>query len=122
MSAQTQIKTIAPILPVSDLQTSLRFYAAMGFLGDAWDDQYAMILRGESGIHLRLETTPLKENNPSGAYFYVETGIGDLYAEFLANHVPFCSPLAIREWKMNEFQVSDPDGNLLRFGEPLSKT
>jgi len=121
MSAQTQIKSTAPIFPVSDLQTSLRFYAAMGFLGNAWDDQYAMILRGESGIHLRLENTPLKENNPSGAYFYVETGIGDLYAEFLANHVPFCSPLAIREWKMNEFQVSDPDGNLLRFGEPLSK-
>ncbi len=120
MPTPAQIKSIAPIFPVSDLKASLLFYAAMGFGGDDDADYYAILHRGPASIHLRIETTPLKENNPAGAYFYVEAGIADLHAEFLANKVPVISPLAIREWKMNEFQVGDPDGNLLRFGGPLT--
>jgi hypothetical protein len=56
----------------------------------------------------------------SGVYFYLaDRAAAALGAEFRAAGIPILSPLAPREWHMNEFILSDPDGNLLRFGEDI---
>ena len=114
--------SIAPIFPVRDLQASIRFYNAMGFKGEAWEDgtNYAMLSRDGANLHLGRSDMLVAGQNAYGAYFYLLHGTAaTLQAEFLSAGVPILSPLAIREWKMNEFVISDPDGNLLRFGEPL---
>jgi catechol 2,3-dioxygenase-like lactoylglutathione lyase family enzyme len=113
------ITSTAPILPVSDMERAVRFYQSLGFQSRDYDATYVFLTRGSHDIHLRKAPDLIEGKNPSGIYFYLETGAADLEAEFRAAGVSILSPLSPREWKMNEFMVSDPDGNLLRFGERL---
>jgi catechol 2,3-dioxygenase-like lactoylglutathione lyase family enzyme len=118
------ISRIVPILPVSDLSRAMTYYRSLGFSAEPYEDGdgYAFLTRDKLEIHLRTASDLIEGQNPSGVYFYLAHGnAAALEAEFRAAHVPILSPLAPREWKMNEFVLSDPDGNLLRFGEDLTK-
>lgn len=117
------IARMAPILPVSDLEHAMAYYRRLGFSAEPYQngDEYAFLTRDQLEIHLRTASDLIEGRNPSGVYFYLACGkAAPLEAEFRAAHVPILSPLAPREWQMNEFVLSDPDGNLLRFGEDLS--
>jgi catechol 2,3-dioxygenase-like lactoylglutathione lyase family enzyme len=122
MAKQT-IARIVPILPVNNLARAMDFYRLLGFSAHAWrdGDSYAFLTRDQLDIHLRTAPDLIEGQNPSGAYFYLADGTAAaLEAEFRAAGVKILSPLAPREWNMNEFVLSDPDGNLLRFGEDIS--
>jgi catechol 2,3-dioxygenase-like lactoylglutathione lyase family enzyme len=121
MPAQS-IARIVPILPVNNLARAMDFYRLLGFSAHAWQDgdSYAFLTRDQLDIHLRTAPDLIEGQNPSGVYFYLADNTASaLEAGFRAAGVKILSPLAPREWKMNEFVVSDPDGNLLRFGEHL---
>jgi catechol 2,3-dioxygenase-like lactoylglutathione lyase family enzyme len=121
MPAQS-IARIVPILPAKNLARAMDFYRLLGFSAHAWrdGDSYAFLTRDQLDIHLRTAPDLIEGQNPSGVYFYLADGTAAaLEAEFRAAGVKILSPLAPREWKMNEFVLSDPDGNLLRFGEHL---
>jgi catechol 2,3-dioxygenase-like lactoylglutathione lyase family enzyme len=121
MPSQT-IARIVPILPVKNLAQAMDFYRLLGFSAHAWQDgdSYAFLTRDQLDIHLRTSPDLIEGQNPSGVYFYlVDNSAAALEAEFRAAGVNILSPLAPREWKMNEFVLSDPDGNLLRFGEDI---
>jgi len=121
--ADRPIQRIVPILPVGDLARSIAYYCRLGFAAEPYDNggEYAFLTRDSLEIHLRTARDLIEGQNPSGVYFYLKPGsAAALEAEFRDAGVPILSPLAIREWKMNEFVLSDPDGNLLRFGENLS--
>lgn len=121
MKNQT-IARIVPILPVTDLDRSMSYYRRLGFTAAPPEDgdEYAFLTRDQIEIHLRTESDLIEGQNPSGVYFHLACGkAAQLQAEFRAAHVPILSPLAPRDWQMNEFVLSDPDGNLLRFGEDL---
>jgi hypothetical protein len=121
MKKQT-IARIVPILPVSDLEHSMAYYQRLGFSAQPYEngDEYAFLTRDRLEIHLRTAADLIEGQNPSGVYFYLASGkAAPLEAEFRAARIPILSPLAPRDWKMNEFVLSDPDGNLLRFGEDL---
>jgi len=116
------IARIVPILPVKNLAQAMDFYRLLGFSAHAWrdGDSYAFLTRDQLDIHLRAAPDLIEGQNPSGIYFYLADGnAAALEAEFRAAGVEILSPLAPREWKMNEFVLSDPDGNLLRFGEDV---
>jgi hypothetical protein len=118
------IARIVPILPVSDLERAMSYYRRLGFSADPHEDgdECAFLTRDRLEIHLRTESDLIEGQNPSGVYFYLAHGNATaLEAEFRAARVPILSPLAPRESQMNEFVLSDPDGNLLRFGEDLAK-
>lgn len=111
------------ILPVKDMGTAIDFYKSLGFSAERYQngDGYAFLDRGGFELHLNRIETLVREHNPCGVYFYLERGTSAaLESEFRAAGVRLLSPLAPREWKMNEFVLEDPDGNLLRFGEPLN--
>ena len=117
------IARIVPILPVHNLQRAMDFYLRLGFSAEPYQnaDFYAFLTRDTMEIHLRKAPDLIANHNPSGVYFYLTPGTAAaLEAEFRAAGVEILSPLEPREWKMNEFMLSDPDGNLLRFGEALS--
>jgi catechol 2,3-dioxygenase-like lactoylglutathione lyase family enzyme len=121
MPAQT-IARIVPILPVKNLARAMDFYRLLGFSAHAWrdGDSYAFLTRDQLDIHLRTAPDLIEGQNPSGVYFYLaDNTAAALETEFRAAGVKILSPLAPREWKMNEFVLSDADGNLLRFGEDL---
>ncbi len=98
------------------------YYRLLGFTAQAYQngDGYAFLDRDGLQIHLTTSEFLIENRNPCGVYFYLNQGTASaLEAEFRAAGVSMLSPLAPREWKMNEFVLSDPDGNLLRFGEDL---
>jgi catechol 2,3-dioxygenase-like lactoylglutathione lyase family enzyme len=118
----TPILRIVPILPVHNLTRALDFYRQLGFSADRWQDgdSYAFIKRDSLEIQLRTASDLIEDQNPCGVYFYLVDDTAEaVEAEFRAAGVKILSPLAPREWKMHEFVLSDPDGNLLRFGESV---
>jgi catechol 2,3-dioxygenase-like lactoylglutathione lyase family enzyme len=121
MPAQS-IARIVPVLPVRNLARAMDFYRLLGFSAHAWQDGdgYAFLTRDGLDIHLSQSDMLIDNQNPSGVYFYLANAAVTLEAEFRAAGIKILSPLAPREWKMNEFVLSDPDGNLLRFGEDIS--
>jgi hypothetical protein len=117
---ENSILRFVPILPVRDLTRAIGYYRLLGFSAQRYQDGdgYAFLKREGHEIHLRTATDLIENQNPTGVYFYLAAGsAAALEAEFRAVGVPILSPLAPREWYMNEFVLSDPDGNLLRFGE-----
>lgn len=121
--ADNSILRAIPILAVKDLTRSIEFYRRLGFSGKRYrdGDGYAFLSRGRFELHLSQSDMLVDRRNPgNGVYFYLARGsAASLEAEFRAAGSPILSPLAPREWKMNEFVLADPDGNLLRFGEEL---
>ena len=117
------IALIVPILPVRDLARAMDFYRRLGFSAHAWQDgdTYAFIQRDGHEVHLSRSSKLTGNASPSAAYFYLAKGTAAaLEAGFRAADIAILSPLAPRPWKMNEFSISDPDGNQLHFGEDIS--
>jgi len=54
---------------------------------------------------------------PENTSCYIRGGqVEALYDEFKTRGVPGLSDFAVRPWNMKEFYVTDPHGNLLKFG------
>jgi catechol 2,3-dioxygenase-like lactoylglutathione lyase family enzyme len=118
------IQRVVPILPVSDIARSIDYYKLLGFAARRYEGSgggggYVFLSRDAFELHL-THASGLADS-PSGVYFYLAPGTAaSLEAEFRSAGAPILSPLARRPWNMNEFVLSDPDGNLLRFGEPAA--
>lgn len=121
--ADNPILRAVPILAVKDLSRSIDFYQRLGFNAKRYrgGDTYAFLSRDRFELHLSQSDMLIDGRNPgNGVYFYLARGsAASLEAEFRTAGSPILSPLAPRDWKMNEFVLADPDGNLLRFGEEL---
>ncbi len=117
------IRSISPILCVSDMKRAIAFYSLLGFKAQFYRDggAYAFLTRDNFELHLSHSDWLVEGRNPgNGVYFYLTRGTAAvLEAEFRAAGAPILSPLSPREWKMNEFVIADPDANLLRFGKDL---
>jgi len=119
------VQSISPILPVHNVRRAMDYYQQLGFKGTPYreGDSYAFVRRDGLELHLRQAEDLVENRNPCGVYFYLAQGTAAaLEAEFRAVGARILYPLAPREWKMNEFVLSDPDGNLLRFGEDFPST
>jgi RimJ/RimL family protein N-acetyltransferase/catechol 2,3-dioxygenase-like lactoylglutathione lyase family enzyme len=125
-SCRPRFYGIEPILEVADLATSVQFYSLqLGFtvefvFGDPVS--HAGLFRGEwstQGARLQLTQRAQASGIPSVAlYFIVAPRLDMLYEEFHRKNVPIVEVIAMRPWGRREFTVRDPDGYLLRFGEP----
>ena len=108
-----------PGLRARDVQSLAEWYRdALGFeIRLLWQDPptYAMVGRDE----IRLAIGPRDgEFGPGTAYIHVE-GVDALYAEFVSRKVAIHRPLEITEYRMKDFDLYDPDGNRLCFGETV---
>ena len=107
-----------PILRVEDMGASLRFYAGLlGFENASWgNNDFTFISRDRAAIYLCRG-----DQGRGGAWVWV--GVEDatkLHEQLQARGVKIRLPLTNHSWAL-EFQVEDPDGNVLRLGsEPLS--
>ena len=112
---------VVPILCVKDMTRAIDFNRLLGFSAERYrgGDGYAFLNRDRWQLHLaQSDMLPENEHPGNGVYFYLAPDTAAaLEAEFRAAGAPIRSPLAPREWRMNEFVVVDPDENLLRFGE-----
>jgi uncharacterized glyoxalase superfamily protein PhnB len=106
---QPTLISIAPRVPVADMEQALAFYAQLGFATTARDGEFSLVER--DGISLRFTV----------AYGHRVCWIGVTNSEALyQQYVPtgaIQSPLTSQPWGMKEFVLCDPFRNLLLFGE-----
>ena len=107
------------ILRVEDMNASLHFYVdILGFTNVSWgNDTFTSVSRDRASIFLSKG-----EQGRGGAWVWV--GVDDaerLHAEYRALGVKILMPPTKFAWGL-EFQVEDPDGNVLRLGsEPRDR-
>jgi len=116
---RTKFEHAEPILRVSDMRASVRYYTeVLGFVNAEWgSDDFTAVLRDGAAIYLCRAA-----QGQAGTWAWI--GVEDvtsLYREYLQSgarvrHSPRNYPWAL------EIHVEDPDGHVLRFGsEPLAE-
>ncbi|RYF21864.1 MAG: VOC family protein [Comamonadaceae bacterium] len=103
-----------PVLASLDLEASEAFYTArLGFRTLARHADYLIVARDGCELHFWLCADRHIAENTS---CYVRGDTRALHADFTARGLALPPPEE-RPWGMRELYVSDPHGNLLKFGE-----
>jgi catechol 2,3-dioxygenase-like lactoylglutathione lyase family enzyme len=112
-----------PMLPMSELRETQAFYERLGFHAAYWHmdpDQYLIVRRDDLELHFfglpGLDPT----ENFSACYLRVEDvqGMNDEFRESGLEGLAWVQEMPSG---MREFDLIDPNGNLLRVGEPSSR-
>jgi len=119
-----KIRSMSPLLVVSDLERSLDFYTQeLGFEIDfRYEDFYAAITRDGYSIHLKLGTPNMEErlsrgkNEDLDLIFSIDN-IHDLFEAIRSRTVIIVRPLREMPYG-HEFYIADPDGYISGFVEP----
>lgn len=127
----TQLKSLAPVLPVRDVLTSLDTYARLGFRAKPYQRAeivagrgpaqilYGFVFRDGLQFHLCQVAGIDPANNLSEVYLYVDDAPA-LHTEWMASGAPgeFIEP-SDTEYGLCEGAYVDPDGNSVRYGSWL---
>jgi catechol 2,3-dioxygenase-like lactoylglutathione lyase family enzyme len=110
---------VTPRLPVEDVEELLDFYVgSLGFeLGWKWGEPttHANVCRNDVSFDL---ISVAKERQGTGMAYVRMSGIDAYYAELKAKNVQ-TSAVDNRPYGMRDFEVVDPCGNRIAFGQPL---
>ena len=111
---------VAPIFPVSDLVAALAYYRGLGFEVRHWHSgAYGFVVFGGAEIHLGVEPDlETRVDRRASAYLFVEDA-ATLADTWLAAGGDVRLPQDT-EWGQHEGVLVDPDGNVIRFGSPMS--
>jgi catechol 2,3-dioxygenase-like lactoylglutathione lyase family enzyme len=105
-----------PVLPSLNIRETQAFYVEqLGFSSVVYEaHNYLIVRREEMELHFWLTDNHALSESSS---VYIRGGqVPALYAEYMTRGVPILDGFQVRPWNMKEFYVSDPHGNLLRFG------
>ncbi|MBN9524168.1 VOC family protein [bacterium] len=116
-----------PVLPCRSLDETLHFYSHLGFYIDFRQDApdpYAILHRGRLELHVFV----LPGLDPATSYTNCYLRVGDVNelatmwadAKLPAHGIPRMTAVEDKPWGMREFAVVDPNGNLLRAGQPIA--
>ena len=112
-----------PILPSRSIPLTLAFYQRLGFSGNIHPHgQYAILTRGSLELHFHQHPDLIPEASSAMCYLRV-SDVNLLFSDFSsanlpAQGIPRIDPLSLKPWGMLEFAIVDPDGTLLRIGQP----
>ena len=109
--SQPTLISIAPRVPVGDMDQTLAFYAQLGFTTTSRDGEVAMVERDGISLHFTVS------EGHSVCWIGV-TNIEALYQQYVPTGA-IQSPLTSQPWGMKEFFLCDPFRNLLLFGESI---
>ncbi len=118
-TTRTRFEHANPILNVSDLERSLRYYVGvLGFVTAAWGgDDFTCVIRDGASIYLSQGT-----QGQRGTWVWL--GVDDveaLYNEYRERGAEILEPPQNHTWAC-EMKVADPDGHVLRFGSDPKDT
>lgn len=125
------LNTLAPVLPVTDVLTSLENYARLGFRAKPYQRAeivegrspaqvlYGLLFRDGLQIHLCQVGGIDAQSNLSEIYLYVDDAPA-LHAQWSASGAPgeYVEPVET-EYGLCEGAYLDPDGNSIRYGSWL---
>lgn len=123
MAATQRFHTVAPVMPVRNLDLAIAHYTLLGFdVAEYEGGGYAFAKRDEVWLH--LESAPNLDPDAQGASSYVYVADADaLYTEWRDSlALGVLIPPNDTEYGLREFAHFDPDGNLLRIGSWLAVT
>jgi catechol 2,3-dioxygenase-like lactoylglutathione lyase family enzyme len=113
-----------PILPARDLVETRAFYERLGFRTVGWWPDafggYAIVSKGMLQMHFFR----FPELDPASTYAQCYWSVADvdaLYAEIAHAGITVATP-EDKPWGMREFALSDPNGTLVRVGQPVSRS
>lgn len=113
------MKRIAPIFPVRDIKASLAHYGRLGFKTREYaGGGYGFATLDGVEIHLGVVPEVDPTIHRSVAYLFVEDAdqLAETWRAAGADvHLPEDT-----EWGQHEGVVIDPDGNMIRFGSPMT--
>ncbi len=119
-----------PTLPSRDLRETLAFYERLGFENrGAPPEEWDYLIVGRDGADLHFYAQPDVDPLTTSAGCYVFVADADaLYAEWEATGVPYDPATGSRlvapmdtDYRLREFALVDPSGNLVRVGSPLDR-
>lgn len=125
MSVDPAKRVTAPVmrfLSVADVARSISFYRdVLGFTQQASRDEYRVGALAEVELGAaRIQLCPQDRTEPSILFFETEN-VAELRQAFLSRGAS-PSPLQKVNWiKMEMFEVRDPDGNVLWFGQSFDQ-
>lgn len=111
----TAARTAIPILPSTDLDRTAAFYTTASFQETARYDGYLLLGNGDTELH--FETEPGR--TPGACFLHV----GDamiLWKTLRERGVAGVGPIVDQDYGLREFVLTDPDGNRVRFGSPVT--
>jgi uncharacterized glyoxalase superfamily protein PhnB len=111
-------KSVAPIMPATDLARTVAWYRAAGFAVEVHGD-FVMTRRDEIELFLSLKPDHDPKRTASCIYVRVDDA-NALHAFWQAAGVAGLGELRDTDYRMREFALIDPDGNMMLFGSPLS--
>ena len=115
-----------PILPARDLIETRRFYERLNFeVVGWWPDTfggYAILTRGDLAMHF-FHYPDLSPLETYAQCYWRVADVEALYTEVQALGLPKVgeprvTPLEAKPWGMWEFAIIDPNGTLVRVGQP----
>jgi catechol 2,3-dioxygenase-like lactoylglutathione lyase family enzyme len=113
------LKRIAPIFPVRDVAASLAYYERLGFRVREYEGGgYGFATRDRVEIHLGQRAEGDSRSAPASAYIWVDDA--DELAEAWRVAGADIHPPEDTPWGQHEGVLTDPDGNLIRFGSPVA--
>ena len=111
--------TVTPTLPVVDMESTVRFYETAGFDVRRYDEGFAFVsLDEQSTFDLDLAGHIDPARNGAGCYIIVG-GVDEWHSRLVAAGLDV-SAVADMPWGMHEFTLTDPNGNRVRVGKPVS--
>ena len=108
------------VFRVFDIKLSKEFYQnELGFkVIFEWGDpvDYAMVQRDEIKIHLaQSDVVPSTDKNFRTIYIFTYD-VDLLFEELQSKNVDMINGIANRDYGMRDFDIRDPDGNIITFG------
>ena len=123
MSDASRFNSAAPCLSVRDMLRSLEFYQrVLGFESghlEADPPVYATLHRDDVAIHLALDRDGEKAGSNSCCVFV--TNVDALYEACVAAGAKIARQIEDSPYGLRDFNLSDPDGNVILFGESVRK-
>ncbi len=118
------ITSAAPILQITDLAKSLAFYGELlGFEKEFTYGEppfYAGVKKNDTVFHLCSSPENACRIGLGSVYVFCDE-VDGYYQELKADGVEITSPLNTYPYGMKDFQIKDPDGNLICFGCPIDE-
>ena len=117
----THLASSAPVLPVRDIDAALGHYRQLGFQVRAYEGAaYGYAQRDEVQLHLAQVEGLDPATSMTSVYLYVDDA-DELAAEWGRPGIAgrMVAPVDT-DYGLREGAHVDPDGNLLRFGSPLT--
>ena len=115
------LNTICPKLPMRDKNNTQKFYInQLGFHETGNYEGYLIVEKDDIEIHF-FEYKTLDINENYGQVYIRTNDIDALYHSLLNNNTQIHpnGKLQTKPWGQKEFSLTDPDNNLLTFGQKI---